>query len=127
MRNRSFLVSIVLLLGFQSFGQSSFLLDSEWYAPGLENSVLSFSNANGRVQGVIVESENTAYHGHKAFDNLIWNDQEIRWEGEMQSPKSPVSLDVEIVYKDDNHFEIIGYFLFLKRTFILTRIDDEER
>ena len=38
-----------------------------------------------------------------------------------------MSLDVEIVYKDDNHFEIVGYFLFLKRTFILTRIDDEER
>ena len=74
-----------------------------------------------------MESNNTAYHGHKAFDNLIWNDQEFRWEGEMQSPKSPVSLDVEIVYKDDNHFEIIGYFLFLKRTFILTRMDDEER
>lgn len=102
-------------------------MDSEWYAPGLENSVLSFSYANGSVQGVIVESENTAYHGHKAFDNLIWNDQELRWEGEMQSPKSPMSLDVEIVYKDINHFEIIGYFLFLKRTFILTRIDNEER
>ena len=127
MRNRRILVSIVLLLGFQSFGQSSYLLNSEWYAPGLENSILSFSNTNGRVQGVIVESKNTAYHGHKAFDYLIWNDQELRWEGEMQSPKSPVSLDVEIVYKDENHFEIIGYFLFLKRTFILIRMDDEER
>lgn len=94
-----------------------------WHSEELDQSTISiYAVAEGVWHARIVKSANKESVGKELLSGIRLAPARVEFEGRLMSPKNKMEVDAKVVVLPDGRLRVTGRRLFLKRTYVWTKV-----